>query len=256
MPGYSEREPVDETAGTYPPGSNCAILRIEVPSQTPDQLQEPIDALDSLAVQNHAIQELLTTWESVRCAGPGGNVETRWRRGSTAKLLLQHLAVREQAKFCVVDRLETLGEQQLARRLMAAGPARRHLIDELDVAVRGQPTVALNIQGLEGLIREIRTLFDGEFSTESSELIPLAAELLGPAGERGLPSGRWVRRHSATHPGPRRRWYEKLGPLQALHAFYDHLRSTPLSGTSPDIDRSKEYVPRVTRQRKRSGGRS
>jgi len=46
-----------------------------------------------------------------------------------------------------------------------------------------------------------------------------AREVLGPPGERGLPSARGVRTHSVTHPNPTPKWYDTVGPLKAICAF-------------------------------------
>ncbi len=73
--------------------------------------------------------------------------------------------------------------------------------------------------------------------------LPLARQALGPAGERGLRDARYVRTHGPTHPNPVPRWYDKIGPLKALRALYDHLRGSPNGGTAPAVDACREHTP-------------
>ena len=78
---------------------------------------------------------------------------------------------------------------------------------------------------------------------DEATLVPAARDALGPPGSRGLPSDRSVRMHSVTHPNPQARWYDRVGPLRAVRAWYDHLRGSPHDGTSPKVDEAREYVP-------------
>lgn len=48
---------------------------------------------------------------------------------------------------------------------------------------------------------------------------------------------------SVTHPNPEPRWYDRVPPLKAVRALYDHLRGTPTGLTNPKLDRGREYTP-------------
>jgi hypothetical protein len=209
--------------------------------QQPD---EQVDALGELELQNRLIADLLDSWEEdTRKLQAGDSVEVRWERGSAAKLLLQHLAVREAAKQDVVGRLQKVGHPELAARLEREGPQRREAIARLDEAARGMQAINLNNPDVDRAIQETGAVFRRDVLTERDDILPAIQDVLGPAGERGLPSARYVRMRSATHPSRTPRWFDKIGPIKAVRALYDHLRASPAGGTNPRVDRAREHTP-------------
>lgn len=206
--------------------------------------EEPEDALESLDAQDHIMASLIESWEvaTARLAD-GEDVDARWARGSAAKLFLQHAAVREEAKLVLAGRLEEVDQADLARRVEGDGVRRRQTIDVLDETIRGQQAITVNTSEADDALRALMAVFKDEVDEECGQVLPEARRVLGPPGQRGLPGHKWVESHSPTHPNPEERWYDRFGPLSAVKALYDHLRSTPTGGTSPAVDSGREQVP-------------
>lgn len=218
--------------------------------------EQPEDALDTLKLQNGLIETLLSQWsEGTEHLRQGDDINTRWERGSVVKLLLQHLAVREEAKARVGEALHREGRTDLAEQLEADGPGRREDISALEELVRGHQAMTLNTPDVDHTVMRVEARLRRELEDEGP-LLEAAGEALGPAGERGLPSDRNVRRHAVTHPNPEPKWYDRVGALRAARAFYDHLRGSPHEGMSPKVDESREYVPGVEKDRWKKGGYS
>ena len=205
---------------------------------------QPRDALETLELQDRLVVDLLDRWKAGtrHLSEQGDDVNTRWERGSEVKLLLQHLAVREEAKGRVRDALVVAGREDLAGRLEGDGPGRRADLDALEEAARGLVAMNLNSPDVDRAVLRIDERVRPELLEESS-LLPAVGEALGPVEDRDLPSDRNVRMHSVTHPSPEPRWFDRVGPLRAVRAWYDHLRGSPHSGTSPKVDAAREYVP-------------
>lgn len=202
------------------------------------------DALDTLAEQDKIIAGLLDDWSArTRQLTDHDDVDVRWRRGSAVKLLLQHLAVREEAKQQIVARLDEVGQGDLARRLEGDGPARRSEIDDLEAVTRGHQAITLNTPEADIAVERVLNRARAEIGEDGGGLLDAVAGALGPAGERGLPGDRAVRMHSVTRPSPHPRWYDRVGPLKAARAWYDHLRGTPHGMVSPDVDAAREHQP-------------
>ncbi|HWG73624.1 MAG TPA: hypothetical protein VG184_06185 [Acidimicrobiales bacterium] len=211
-----------------------------------EETKEPADALEVIGVQNKTLGELFAAWgDATDELKQGDSVDTRWERGSADKLILQHLAVRESAKEVVAKRLAEAGHAELGRKLEGDGPGRRKAISRLDELTRGLEAINLNRPDIDEVIKEVGGIFEAESQAESQEVLPSIREALGPATARDLPSARHVRTHSPTHPNPVPRWYDKVGPLKAVRALYDHLRGTPHGGTTPDVDSPREHTPGV-----------
>ncbi len=209
-------------------------------------VEGPTDALDLIGSQDDTIADLLTTWrDATEKLRHGDDVHTRWNRGSAVKLLLQHLAVRESAKEAVAGRLRDVGRQDLSDLVEGDGVGRREAIDQLDELARGHEAITLNTPAIDRSIEELGARFDRERGQEAGGLLSQVAEVLGPPGERDLPSPRHVRMHSSTHPSPVPRWYDRIGPVKALKSLYDSLRSSPSGGTSPTVDEGREGTPGV-----------
>lgn len=208
------------------------------------QQHEPVDALDTIQVQDEIIADLLGKWrDATATLREGDDVNVRWERGSAAKLVLQHFAVRESAKQALAGALREREEVALADKVEGDGVRRREAIDRLDETVRGRQAITLNNPDVDHAVEALGELFDRERDAELADVLPRAEALLGPAGERDLPSARHVRTHAPTHPSPVPKWHDKVGPLKAVRALYDHLRGTPTGGTSPSVDEGREHLP-------------
>lgn len=203
----------------------------------------PADALDIVEEQDKVITDLLASWRrDTSELERGDSVTVRWERGSVAKLLLQYFALRESGIAMVAGHLRDRGHDDLAELLDADGVTRRQAIDRLDESVRGLQAINANTPEITDAIERLGQLFDREVKGDRL-LLPELARLLGPSGQRGLASARHVRTHSPTHPSPVPRWHDRIGPLQALRALYDHLRGSPSGATKPDVDRGREHTP-------------
>jgi hypothetical protein len=207
---------------------------------------EPADALEALAMQDDIIRDLYATWDQARRhLREGEDVDVRWEKGSAGKLLLQHVAVRESAKESLTGRLRKVGNDDLADRVEGDGPRRRRAIDLCDELIRGHQAITVNSPDIDAALSDLEEIVLSELDAEVNIVLPAARRSLGPAGHRGLPSARYVRTHSPTHPSPRPRWHDKVGPLKALRALYDHLRGSPAGLTAPGVDRGREQTPGV-----------
>lgn len=220
-----------------------AGYREEVSKQEKTATHAEADALDSLARQNEIIADLAAQWsKDTQKLMEGDDVHTRWERGSAVKYLLQHLAVREEAKGAVVSRLRQTGAGELADALEGDGPARREEIDALDEASRGTQAINLNSPAVDREIERVIHRFRSEQDVERT-VVPKAVEALGEQGRRDLPSGAQVRRRSVLHPNPEPGWSDRVGALKILRAVYQHLRGAPSGGTTPAIDLGREAEP-------------
>jgi hypothetical protein len=200
--------------------------------------------LEELSEQNRIIRELLDQWEhNTAQLEQHDDVNVRWERGSAAKLLLQHVAVREAAKRDIVAALRALGEDALADRLDGDGEARRAAIDRVDEKARGMQAINMNTPPVDKAVLALDAIVRSEVGTEDRDVIPAVRPLFGRSGQPELPGARSVRMRSATHPSRTGRWYEGIKPLQAVSALYDHLRSSPSGMTNPDVDSGREHTP-------------
>ncbi len=206
------------------------------------------DALDELERQDEIVEHLLDVWgkgtdDLGRTSSSDESVEIRWERGSAVKLLLQHLAVREAATRSIVERLGEVGSYDLAERLDGAGPRRREAVARLDELERGRMAMSLNDPQVDEAVADLGELFGNEHRAGGQALLGEVGQALGRSGQRGLPSARSVRMRSVTHPHPTPKWYDRIAPLNALRALYDHLRGTPSGLTSPKVDDGREFTP-------------
>jgi hypothetical protein len=205
---------------------------------------EPADALETLAEEDRIIDDLYEQWEASRRKLRGEeSVETRWEKGSEGKLLLQHAAIRESAKEALAGRLREVGDTALADRVEGDGPTRRRAIARCDEVMRGRQAMAVNTPESDDALSELEAIIRAELPGEVGDLLPAARKALGPVGERGLPGARHIRRHAPTHPSAEPRWFDRVGPLKSMRAYYDHLRGSPSGGTKPGVDAGREHDP-------------
>ncbi|HLI01961.1 MAG TPA: hypothetical protein VKV06_14330 [Acidimicrobiales bacterium] len=208
-----------------------------------DQDNQPRDALALLGLQNRILSDLFKSWhEHTATLTEGDNVSVRWERGSATKLILQHLAVRESAKEAITGRLRKIGRDDLAGRIEGDGVGRREAIDRLDELIRGMMAMNTNTPEVDVAVEQVGRVFREEAAVEDGELLAAASQALQAAGEE-LPSDRSIRLRSPTHPSPVPRWYDRIGALKALRAFYDHLRGNPSGAIPPGLDEAREQLP-------------
>jgi hypothetical protein len=206
---------------------------------------EPADALETLVQQDETIGDLYDKWdESRQKLSDEESVETRWEKGSVAKLILQHVAIRESAKEALAGRLREVGEAELADRVEGDGPGRRVAIGRVDETMRGRQAISVNDPDSDKALADLETIMRAEIGPEIDEVVPAARQALGTAGERGLPSDRHVRSHATTHPSPVPGRLDRIGPVKALRAVYQNLRGHASGGMNPDVDSSREPDPR------------
>lgn len=208
----------------------------------PVNADDPVDALDSLEAADREIAFLIRKWrDDTETLREGDDVNVRWERGSAAKLLLQHLAVRESALDAVAVKLRADGHLELAQRIERDRRARRQAIDDLDEVARQRQAIVLNSPEVDAAVAAIAEIVDREQADDR-----LAADVageLGASGERDLPSTKVVQAQAQTHPDPDAEPGAGNGLLRAVRALYQHLRDTPTGGTSPGVDGAREHLP-------------
>lgn len=189
------------------------------------------DALDQLEYEDRALSELLDALDD-----PGLD---RRQHGIAAKLLVEHLAVREAARELVADGLAGVPELAWASDALRDRTEQRraHLV-HLDEMGRGIAPQNLNqAQDFDRAVAEIRGELAAELRDELERVIPAVQHLPPDRRRKLLPSARYVRRHAPTHPGVHeRRWYDRIGPLVRLRALYDALRGFPTGGARPSAE--------------------
>ena len=207
------------------------------------------DALEVLTSQNKLVADMLDEWDvaKARFAQHGDeleeNIDARWKEGSVVKLVLQHLAVREAAKQAIRHRLVKAGHEDLAKRLDGDGLRRRVAIERLETLQRGRMAMNLNDGAVAEAVETAASIFRAERPIEESEIVPAAERLLGKPGHRGLPRAASVRMQALTRPSPVPTWYERIPPLKAMLALYQHLRDVPHGLTHPGVAEGREYLP-------------
>lgn len=190
------------------------------------------DALDQLLYEDRAVEELLKAFDD----------ETLDRRqhGEVAKLLVEHLAVREAAKEYIAEGLSGRAELAgVADRMLHGVAQRRSHLRRLDELARGVEAINVNQgQSFDAAVGEIRPALADDIRHDVEELVPLLHDRLDERARHKLfPSARFVRAHAPTHPGAHgRRWYERINPLVRLHAAYDFLRGFPKGGSKPSAE--------------------
>ncbi|MBO0727793.1 MAG: hypothetical protein J2P57_00955 [Acidimicrobiaceae bacterium] len=205
--------------------------------------EAPQDALELWELQDRMLGDLFEKWEQdTDSLIEADSVHVRWERGSAVKLLLQHLAVREAAMQAIETGLERRGHDDLARRVDRAGVERRTEIARLDELVRGKVGMNTNIPEVDEVVLALAEIFKRE-ARDDPALVAAVDNRLGREGRDDLPSARYVRIHSPTYPSPTPRWYDRIGPVKALRALYDHLRGSPAGVRAPGLDSLREQTP-------------
>ncbi len=205
--------------------------------------EEPGNALELWDVQNRMLTDLFRKWrQDTDQLLQGDSVDVRWERGSAVKLIMQHVAVREGAMQEIETVLDRRGHADLAARVDRDGVGRRERIARLDELLRGKVGMNANIPEVDEVIVGLADIFRRE-AVDDPELMRTVKEALGPEGRDDLPSARYVRTHSPTYTSPTPRWFDRIGPLKALRALYDHLRGSPSGVRAPGLDSLREQTP-------------
>lgn len=198
------------------------------------------DALDQLEYEDQALEKLLAAFDDP-------NLDRR-QHGIAAKLLVEHLAVREAARELLADGIAEEPELSWASERLRSGTERRRArLRTLDEMARGVEPVNVNqAQDFDRAVEELRGDLEREIHTELDEVVPAVRRMAGRHTRAGLKSARYVRSHAPTHPGAHeRRWYDRIGPLVRLHALYDWLRGFPTGGSRPsaEVDVGNDNTP-------------
>ena len=193
------------------------------------------DALDLFVEETALLRELFAKWNTTtpdRTMG-GNAVPAKWDHGTVGKLLLEHAAVRLAAGEDIGRVLQEIGRTGESSRLEKTHQLVRPVLDDMYDSSRGvQPiSVAITpgfIEAAEQLQEILRPQLGG--APESRARSELAAAL-GPERAR-LRSAKFIRKHAPAHPGPERRWYDRVPALLRLHAAEDRLRGFPWGESS------------------------
>ncbi len=188
------------------------------------------DALDVFADETNLLRQLFAKWNTTtpdRTMG-GSAVTAKWDHGTIGKLLLEHAAVRLAAADDIARVLKEIGLTREARRLEDTNHRVRPVLDQMYDNSRGiQPmSVAITpdfIEGVEQLQELLRPELGGALETQAGFELTAA---LGPQRTQ-LRSAKFIRKHAPAHPGPERRWYDRVPALLRLHAVEDRLRGFP-----------------------------
>ena len=188
------------------------------------------DALDVLVDETSLLRQLFAKWNTTtpdRTMG-GNAVTAKWDHGTIGKLLLEHAAVRLAAADDISRVLQEIGLTPEARRLEQTNRRVRPILDQMYDNSRGiQPiSVAITpgfVEGVEQLQEVLRPELGG--APETQARIELTAAL-GPQRAQ-LRGAKFIRKHAPAHPGPERRWFDRVPALLRLHAVEDRLRGFP-----------------------------
>jgi hypothetical protein len=185
------------------------------------------DALDLFVEETALIRELFAKWNTTTPERTMGDrtVPAKWDHGTIGKLLLEHAAVRLAASEDIARVLEEIGRSRESARL---DEWHRPVLDDMYDSSRGVQPIALAItpgfiEAVEQLQELVRPAVGG--GPEARARLDLSAAL-GPERTR-LRSAKFIRKHAPAHPGPSRRWYDRIPVLLRMHAAEDRLRGFP-----------------------------
>lgn len=189
------------------------------------------DALDLFVEETSLLRELFAKWQTTTPERTMGDkvVTAKWDHGTIGKLLLEHAAVRLAAGEEIVRILQEIGRSPESSVLLEeTNHLVRPVLDEMYDSGRGvQPiSVAVNpefIEAVQQLQELLRPQLGGAAETRMQDELTSA---LGPERVR-LRSAKFIRKHSPAHPGPDRRWYDRVPFLLRVHAAEDRLRGFP-----------------------------
>lgn len=188
------------------------------------------DALDLFAEETTLLRRLFAKWNTTtpdRTMG-GNAVPAKWDHGTIGKLLLEHAAVRLAAGEDIARVLQEVGRTREARRLEGTNHLMRPLLDQMYDNSRGiQPISVAITPGFIEAVEQLQELLRPELggAPESLARFELTAAL--GAERTRLRTAQFLRKHAPAHPGPERRWYDRVPALLRVHAAEDRLRGFP-----------------------------
>lgn len=198
------------------------------------------DAVDLFDAEVSVMRQLLDRWVSSGAtpASPQTAVNDNWERGTIAKLIIEHCAVRLAAEMEAARAASAHGSSALADALHADVVATHRIVDRMTEISRGVEPVSLATStDFAGEVEALRQRVDGHEAPDPQELRaavqPFRAEI---ADEN------YVRRHAPTHPPGGRH----SGPLLRLQSMYDRLRGVPWAqSTTADRTLAAKYDKEV-----------
>ena len=188
------------------------------------------DALDIFIEETDLLRQLFAKWNTTtpnRSMG-GGAVTAKWDHGTVGKLLLEHAAVRLAAADDIARVLQDVGRTREGRRLEEKNHLVRPLLDQMYDNSRGiQPISVAITPGFVEAVEQLQDLLRPELGGGPESLARF--ELTAALGEERdqLRSAKFIRKHAPAHPGPERRWYDRVPALLRVHAAEDRLRGFP-----------------------------
>lgn len=213
----------------------------------PGTSSEP-DVLDLLAREDELVQRAVSDLDGFHDPGPGlpGDPAAQQRgidaardRGNIEKFLVEHFAVRRAARECLARELS--GHEQAAPFVSALArddTEWREVLDRLDTMSKGVAAYELDLgQDFGSVLAEACAMAAEEITEELGTVVPGLVGALSPDERRRvLSSADAVRRHAPMHPNPNGpHFYERIGPVERVHAGWDRLRAMPTA-----VDR---YLP-------------
>lgn len=199
------------------------------------------DAVDLFGEEMDVLAQLLDGWERAGASpeSPQTAVDDNWERGTIAKLLIEHCAVRLAAEAEVARVLAAHGEADLADALRSDVDVTGRIVDRMNEISRGVEPMSLATS------EDFAELVGGLREHVGSSKVPDAGRIRDAVGPfRGEIAGEdYVRRHAPTHPS--RHWHR--APLVRLHTIYDRLRGVPWAqSTTADRDLTSMYDKEVS----------
>ena len=188
------------------------------------------DALDLFGDENEVLRQLFAKWDTTTPQRSQGSqaVTMKWDHGTIGKLILEHAAVRLAAVEDLARVLADIGRTDDASAMEEEGQAIRPVLDQMYESSRGVQPISVSITpefvDAVGQLQELlRPKLGG--GREDRTLSELAAAL---SSERTrLHGDKFIREHAPAHPGPKRRWYDRIPFLLRIRTAKDRLRGFP-----------------------------
>ena len=193
------------------------------------------DALDLFVEETALLRQLFAKWNTTtpeRTTGADA-VPRKWDHGTIGKLLLEHGAVRLAAGEDIARVFEEIGQSQESSHLEETNHLVRPILDQMYENSHGIQPISLAItpgfiEAVEQLQELLRPELGGAPEREARSELTVA---LGPERAR-LRSAKFIRKHAPAHPGPERRWYDRVPALLRLRTAADRLRGFPWGESS------------------------
>lgn len=198
------------------------------------------DALDLLEEEEGVLHQLLDRWISSGAtpASPQTAVDDNWQRGTVAKLIIEHCAVRLAAEMSIARVAGAHGLDALAEALRRDVSATHRIVDRMTEMSRGVEPISLAAStDFAAEVDALRSRLDGP---EAPDMQELRRAVEGFRAE--IADENYVRRHAPTHPPGHRH----AAPLLRLQSMYDRLRGVPWAqSTTADRTLTAKYDKEV-----------